>query len=52
MGKKPKNSTQMTIMRNAKKKKVSKNPSVRYPTEPEVESLLGTRMPITKKPGS
>jgi hypothetical protein len=46
MGKKPKNASQMIMMRNAKKKKKSKNPFVRYPTEEQVEKLTGIRMHI------
>ena len=32
MGKKPKNKSQSLMVKNAKRKKVSKDPSVRYPT--------------------
>lgn len=44
MGKKPKNAIQTLMIKNAKKKKVSKNPYVKYPTEEQVEKLLGVRM--------
>lgn len=48
MSKKPKNASQMSMIRNAKKKKVSKNPFVNYPNEEGIESLLGIRMKKTK----
>lgn len=44
MGKKPRSATQMAIMRNAKKKKVSKNLYVRYPDAAYVEAFYGIRM--------
>jgi hypothetical protein len=44
MGKKPKDAFQALMIKNAKKKKVSKNPYVTYPTEEQVEKLLGIRM--------
>lgn len=39
----------MSMVRNAKKNKVSKNPSVRYPNEREVEKMTGIRMTGKKK---
>jgi hypothetical protein len=49
MGKKPRNSTQMALVRNAKKQKVSKSPFVTYPTANQVERMTGIRMSGKKK---
>jgi hypothetical protein len=49
MGKKPKSAGHAMMIRNAKKKKVSKNPYVRYPDAEGVKALLGIRVNDTQK---
>lgn len=41
MGKKPKNKSQQLMLKNAKKKKVSKSPGVRYLDTESVKKLCG-----------
>ena len=41
MARKPKSATHQALINNAKKKKVSKNPYVRYPDTKAVRQIIG-----------
>lgn len=43
MSRKPKNSSQQMMINNAKKKKVSKSPYVKYPDTNQVRHLIGLK---------
>jgi hypothetical protein len=49
MGKKPKNASESSMVKNAKKKKKSKNVYVNYPDIDGIKSLLGINVSDTEK---